>query len=150
MAIPVIEQQELSRWATEQSTLVYNSAESPVLLWLYASIIRGCAGDTGRLPITAGKDGWLSAHDISVKHDLPDEILLIEVPSYHPVGFLIENRRIKIDEDENVFIFKDDADLPYLWSSKDIAWPESIAFSPEERRHPKPNTLKFAVIESLA
>jgi len=76
-ATPVVEGNELARWASEQSELVYKSFEGQLArLHGCAQIIRRCRGDVGNLPIARGTQGWLSTRQIQQWPNLPDELLL--------------------------------------------------------------------------
>lgn len=78
IAVPVIDTRALAEWATDQADLVLNVYDDLKLLEDCAQIVRLCGGDTRNLSIAYGTSGWVSAEDINVWQDIPNEILLVQ------------------------------------------------------------------------
>jgi hypothetical protein len=94
-AIPVVEDQELARWATEQAKLVQKFHDDPASLRDVASVIRTCGGDTYKLPIALTKDGWKSTYELSKWKNAPSEVFLIpDYEAQHGIG----GKKITMDE----------------------------------------------------
>ena len=89
VGMPIIGKETLSQWATGQADLVFSVYEEPEDLESCAAIVRACNGYTGKLPVALSKSGWLSADDISVWKDIPDEILLV-----HDAAVSIKKREL--------------------------------------------------------
>jgi hypothetical protein len=77
-AIHIVEDEELARWATEQSDLVNTICKDNNKLVKCADIIRLFGGDTRTLPVALSNRGLVNAQDISTWQECPDEVLLVE------------------------------------------------------------------------
>ncbi len=98
-AIPIVEEAELQRWATEQATLASRLTQDPRDLMEFASIVAQCGGETGDLPIAYFRGKPLSRSQIASLRDLPDTLLLLsherffslvgDVPSFVPIDNLL-------------------------------------------------------------
>ena len=78
VAKPIVETDELKRWAQEQSTLVPSLWEEEKTQAACAQNIRLCGGDTGDLPICLNKGNWCSAMQIRSRKDLPNKVVLVD------------------------------------------------------------------------
>ena len=78
VAKPIVEIDELRRWAQEQSTLVPSLWEEEETQAECAQYIRLCGGDTGDLPICVNKGNWCSATQIRSRKDLHHQVVLID------------------------------------------------------------------------
>ena len=99
-AKPIVDDNELRRWAEEQSHLVPTLWNDPIHQAACAQYIRLCGGDTGNLLICQNKGKWYSASDIRTRTDLPDNIVLLD-------NFAVDYRLQHIDSytlNENVFV----------------------------------------------
>jgi hypothetical protein len=144
-AIPVVEQDELARWATEQAKLIQKLYKEHGVLSNFAQVIRICGGDTGRLPIAFAKDGWKSAYDISRWKKAPNEIFIVRD---YDAGYEPRNRKLVMDV--GVLAVSEGYFWPLLATSTgQDAWPKSPVVDLSGNMTIK-NTLKMAVIESLA
>ena len=77
-AKPIVETDELKRWAQEQCALVPSLWEKEKTQAECAQYIRRLGGDTGDLPICLNKGNWCSAMQIRSKKDLPHQVVLID------------------------------------------------------------------------
>ncbi len=77
-ALPIVEYEKLSEWASEQADLVQEIIDDPEDLVQCAGVIRACSGKTRDLPIAFCSKGWISASEISNWENPPDEILLVQ------------------------------------------------------------------------
>jgi hypothetical protein len=77
-AVPVITNDVLAGWASEQSSLAENVENDPRRLMQYASVIRRCGGRVGGLPIAQNSHGWVTFKDIVDWSGALDEVLLLE------------------------------------------------------------------------
>ena len=117
-AKPIVDDQELRRWATEQSELVPSLWKNPIEQAACAKYIRLCGGDTGRLPICQHNDEWYSADDIRKLENLPDVVILLD-------GFVIDYQLRHIGSytlNDNVFIVHSSG-IPGLLQCR-IDWPQ--------------------------
>ena len=78
LAKPVVEIDELKRWAQEQSALVPSLWGEEKIQAACAQYIRQCGGDTGDLPICLNKGNWCSATQIRSRKDLSHQVVLID------------------------------------------------------------------------
>jgi len=145
-ATPVVERNELVRWASEQSELVYKTFEGQAArLETCAQIIRQCGGDVGNLPIACGARGWLSARQIQQWPDLPDEVLLVTSFDYKMDMFesFVFNDNVLMVESSRLGIVSYHARLGGL-----NEWPPSSG--PESPLGWDNESLVGAVVEALA
>ncbi|MCP4339541.1 MAG: hypothetical protein GY799_11790, partial [Desulfobulbaceae bacterium] len=77
-AEPIVKDDELRRWAEEQSALVPALWEDIKSQAACAQYIRLCGGDTGDLPICRNRGGWCSASDIRSRNDIPENVVLLD------------------------------------------------------------------------
>lgn len=81
-ATPIVEAEELARWATEQGSLFATFTSDFNRQVAAATVVRMCGGLTGPLFITATghADGWLqlSHDDIVEMNDFPNEVLFLD------------------------------------------------------------------------
>lgn len=73
---PVVGEQSLKRWVSEQVDLLMDLSAKPELKAEIAQLVRLFDGDTKKLPVAKAAAGWISAEDISTWTDPPDEVLL--------------------------------------------------------------------------
>ncbi len=143
-AKPIVDDNELRRWAEEQSHLVPDLWNDPVHQAACAQYIRLCGGDTGDLPICQNKGIWYSANDIRKSIDLPDKIVLLDsfVVDYHfqHVGTYTLN--------ENVFVVQYSG-IPGLLQCR-VDWPQDISTYFSWGGGGLRVTLGGVVVESLA
>jgi hypothetical protein len=59
-ALPLVEKEEVKRWATEQAVLLGKSFTDPYRLSRYASVISGCTAETGPLPVARAERGGMT------------------------------------------------------------------------------------------
>ncbi|MCR6701189.1 MAG: ATP-binding protein [Dokdonella sp.] len=76
-AEPVLSEEQLASWASEQATLVPALYEEPESQVSAAQTIRICGGRTGSLPIAKHRGAWVSAIDIE-RMELPDELVIVD------------------------------------------------------------------------
>lgn len=77
-AMPVVEADELKRWAEEQVALIPDLWNSPVAQAACAQYVRMCGGHTGALPIAQFRGRWISAEDIERMSNAPDEVVILD------------------------------------------------------------------------
>jgi hypothetical protein len=77
LANPIVDEETLAKWATEQARLVLKFLRSREEKREAASIIAACGGDTGQLPVARVSGGWISAARVR-KQRLPAELLIID------------------------------------------------------------------------
>lgn len=142
IATPIVENDELSRWASEQAELVRTFHKKPDQQLHTANIIRNLGGDTGKLPIAYGAMGWMNYSDISNWQNLPDEILLAGIRYYSFDGLQVEGNVLVTERYRSTF-FRSKS------YGDEINWPASNIISVDGKQLDV-NTLKVAVIEALA
>ena len=100
VAKPIVEIDELRRWAQEQSALVPSLWREEKPQAECAQYIRRCGGDTGNLPICLNKGNWCSATQIRSRKDLPHQVVLID-------DFVIDSGLEHVEDfslNDNVFV----------------------------------------------
>lgn len=110
IARPIVETDELKRWAQEQSTLVPSLWGKKKTQAECAKYIRRCGGDTGDLPICLNKGNWCSAMQIRSRKDLPPEVVVVD-------NLVIDYRLEHVDTytlNDNVFVTQGDRMPPGL------------------------------------
>ena len=145
-SIPVVSNEDLREWASEQATLLANSISEPDESAILAKLVRRLGGDTGELPIAQRGTEWLSAKDIRELQELPNEVLLVD----GPVEEIIRVRGLRnLSLHTNVFVTSISGVglLHYGPHSSSSDWPQ-ITPAPEVwyRRE----MLEGAVLEALA
>lgn len=143
--VPVVERQELARWASEQAALLPALVKEPAEQMACAQIVRACGGRLGALPIAEGAKGWLSEQAIAAWDAVPNEVLLVRDHQSGRGPWW----RSKITLAPNVLVVRmhlpailDDARDPTLWPSEEA--PRS------EPWRAVLQTLAGAVLEALA
>jgi hypothetical protein len=143
-AIPVVSNDELKRWAEEQSRLVPALWDDPESQAACAQYIRLCGGDTGDLPICQNRGAWCSASEIRSRTDLPDNVVLID-------DFTVRFQLKHLDSyvlNENVFVVGTSS-IPGLLQSR-VLWPRDTNTDFSSGSSSLPLTLGGAVLESIA
>jgi hypothetical protein len=77
-AIPLVTSLELKRWAEEQVPLVPKLWTAPLSQAACAQYIRICGGHAGGLPIAEFRGKWVSASDIEMMVDGPQEVVILD------------------------------------------------------------------------
>ena len=119
-AKPIVADNELKRWADDQSTLVSTLWANPRDQVACAKYIRICGGDTGDLPVCQIKGKWYSANEISTRTDLPDAIVLLD-------DFIVEHNFQHLGSvslNENVFVVQTSG-IPGLLQCQ-VDWPHEF------------------------
>jgi hypothetical protein len=143
-AKPVVDADELKRWAEEQSHLVpalWEDAESQAAC---AKYIRLCGGDTGELPICRNGGRWCSASEIRSRTDVPDSIVLLD-------DFAVDFHLQHLDSytlNENVFVVGTSG-IPGLLQCR-VRWPKDTNTDFTWSGGSLPLTLGGAVVEAIA
>lgn len=147
LAIPVVEPQELARWATEQADLIPSVFGSPEEQVQCAQIVRVCGGDTRDLPIALSQRGWLTFGDIWAWESLPDEVLVVgrgEVEHRRTIGDLaLHDNVLAIDHGRPGII-----EAP-SWAMRGEQWPRPESPAQGAELYDQ-QTLRGAVIGALA
>lgn len=120
VATPIVSDDELARWASEQAPLVASTWDDPRDQASCAVYIRLCGGKTGDLPIARNQDRWFSAEEIRSTENLPDEIILVD-------HFVIDYHFKQFDDlclNDNVFVTSISG-IPGLLQCE-MPWPREI------------------------
>ncbi len=142
--VPVVERQELARWASEQAALLPALVKEPAEQMACAQIVRACGGRLGALPIAEGSSGWMSEQGIAAWDEVPDEVLLVRDHQSGRGPWW----RTKITLAPNVLVVR--MHLPAILDARDpTLWPSEEAPAAEPWRAVLP-TLAGAVLEALA
>ena len=142
-ALPVVERQELARWASEQAALVPSLVKDPAEQIACAQIVRALGGTLAGLPIAEGRAGWLTEQAIAAWDDVPSEVLLVREQGGRGPSW-----RGRITLEPNVLVVR--MHLPAILDARDpTLWPG------EDPRNAEPwkavlATLAGAVLEALA
>lgn len=144
-AEPIVNIQELQRWAAEQSQLVskiYNEYDDLVGC---ASIIRSIGADPGNLPIAYSTNGWKNSEEILKWANKYNEVILLQDAAY----WLQNQECNEFKLNENVLVV--DVGVHGILNSinSHLRWPISINEYSEEFWFHK-RTLVGLVIEILA
>jgi hypothetical protein len=121
VAIPIVSDIELKRWAEEQIDLIPNLSENPEFLESCAQIIRLCSGDTRSLPICINKDTWCSAQDIAGSADLPREVIIADHRDVDRFRLL---KSYKLNENVFLTTFNILQGLFFEWQLPTLNYPE--------------------------
>lgn len=141
-ALPIVDRQELARWASEQAALVPNLVKDPGEQMTCGQLVRALGGTLAGLPVAEGRAGWLNERAIAAWENIPDEVLLIREQGR------VASWRGKIKLEPNVLVVR--MHLPTILEGRDPAlWPG------DDPRHPEPwravlSTLAGAVFEALS
>ena len=147
IAIPIIEQNKLNEWATEQAGLIVKNLSNPEQLNNIASVIKRLGGHTGDLPIALSSKGCVSSKDISERKNTPEEVLLVQDASL----YLAQKEKGKIILNDNVYAV--DVGWPGIFQgsgSYSIYWPEFKIVHDNENWQFHSNSLVGSIIEALA
>jgi len=79
VAIPVVENEELARWASEQAHLLRETVRNPLLQCACAEAVAALLGDPGDLLIALSAQGWLPARHIGAWCMEHDEVLIADL-----------------------------------------------------------------------
>ena len=85
VAVPVVEDDVLAEWATEQAHIAASTWPENELIE-FAIRVRALGGATGPLPIAYSSRGWQSASDIAKWEEIPAEIVLAQQYGFPPTG----------------------------------------------------------------
>jgi hypothetical protein len=143
-AKPVVDTDELKRWAEEQGRLVPALWEDSQCQAACAQYIRLCGGDTGDLPICRNRGRWCSANEIRARTDLPDIIVLLD-------DFIVEYELKHLESysiNDNVFVVGTSA-IPGLLQCG-VLWPKDRVTDFSWGGPIMPPTLGGAVVEAIA
>lgn len=77
-AVPIVEDEEFARWATEQSDLVTTICKDHNKIVHCANVLNLFGADTKAIPIALSSRGWVSTQDISSWRHWADEVFLVE------------------------------------------------------------------------
>jgi len=142
--LPVVERHELTRWATEQASLLPGLVKDPSEQMTCAQLVRACGGTLGALPIAEGRAGWLSEQAIAAWAGVPGEVLLVRDHQNGRGPWW----RSRIELRENVLMVR--MDLPVILDARaPTQWPSEEAPSDEPWRAVL-RTLAGAVLEALS
>lgn len=150
-ARPFPKPHELSRWATEQSSLLLRLSADVDQLSMCAALIKRFGGQTGDLPIAYSKKHQLiTANNIRKLDSVPDEVILIRSRSLEKLKELNKSLELK----DNVII------VYSVWPSyvyiglfdRESKWPknEYVDYEDEKIILKQPPVLEQAVVEGLA
>ncbi|MCY3868923.1 MAG: ATP-binding protein [Gemmatimonadetes bacterium] len=149
VAKPIVETDELKRWAQEQSTLVPSLWEEEKTQAACAQYIRLCGGDTENLPICLNKGNWYSATQIRSRKDLPHQVVLVD-------HFSIDYNFEHVEDytlNDNVFVTQVGG-IPGLLQSRvrwtEVHWPQDTNTNFFLGSGSPNLTLGGAVLESIA
>lgn len=140
-ADPIISNEKLAQWASEQATLIPNLYQDPESQMSAAQTIRVCGGRTGILPIARHLDNWVTVDNIE-SLNLPDEIIILDQFSHDYELKYIKDLKFK----PNVFI-TNSSGLPAVFQ-KDNG--NAVYGSSWNNEDGIPYTLAGAVIEAIA
>ena len=121
IAIPIIEQNKVNEWATEQAGLIVKVIRDPERLSDIASVIKRLGGCIGDLPIALNSNGWVSSKDISERKNTPEEVLIVQDASLS----IAQSENGKIILNDNVYAVN--VGRPGIFQggmSSFIDWPE--------------------------
>ena len=147
IAIPIIEQNKLNEWATEQAGLIIKVLSDHKRLSNIASVIKRLGGYTGDLPIALSSKGWVSSKDISERKNTPEEVLLIQDAALHNA----QKKKGKIILNDNVYAV--DVSRPGIFQgirSSFIDWPEFEIVHDDEHWQFHFYSLVGSIIEALS
>ena len=145
VAKPIVETDELKRWAQEQIDLVPSLWEGEKVQAECAHYIHLCGGDTGNLPICLNKGNWCSATQIRSRKDLPHQVVLVDDFLIHEG---IEQHVEAYTLNDNVFVTNIHG-IPGMLNSP-FDWPQDINTKFIGKRGYIGLTLGGAVLESIA
>jgi hypothetical protein len=77
-ALPLVESDELARWATEQADLCAKTWKAPSSQAGCARSILSCGGDSKDLMVCRYQNQWVSLNQLASMTHLPDELLLVD------------------------------------------------------------------------
>lgn len=147
-AIPLMNKDEMAKWASEQSRLLIETYADPEDLAECASIIWVLGGDLSNLPIALSSTGWKSISDIVDWKEIPNELLLL---SLHSCKESLE-KFDKIAINNNVLLYT--GGIPGFLSSETtiFTWPTAkIPFEGEGQYDLLYyNTILGAIVEAVA
>lgn len=147
IAIPIIEQNKLNEWATEQAGLIVKVLSNPEQLSNIASVIKCLGGYTGDLPIALSSKGWVSSKHISERKNAPEEVLIIQDAALH----LAQKEKGKIILNDNVYAVNVGKPGIFQWSrSHFINWPEIKIVHDNQHWQFHFNSLVGSIIEALS
>ena len=82
IAVPVVDNEQLSEWASNQERYARTLAESSEELAQFASLLLRFKSISYSLPIALSSKGWMSIEEIEQWRNIPDEILLWHDAAY--------------------------------------------------------------------
>lgn len=116
-AEPIVNTQELQRWATEQSQLVSKLYSEDEDLADCASIITAFGGSTSNLPIAYSEDGWKNSEQILKWASVYDEIFILQNTAYYEIKY----NKLKIHK--NILVVNFIMPVVLLNSETGFFWP---------------------------
>lgn len=120
IAIPIVSNEVLKQWATEQALLVPNLYKNPQDQASCASVIWQCGGETMSLPIAIFQGKWQSYIEIANQMNMPDQVILLD-PMY--ASRMIEKfSNFKLLT--NVIIVENSGYSPIMGTGENIEWPD--------------------------
>jgi len=150
-ALPIIDEVELARWASEQATLVPSIYHHGRSLLECSKLIRRLGGDTGKLPIAFGKNGWVSLDQIRNWEKIPNKVLIVSSTEFD----FLQTKVGPISLDEFIVVVDSYSRVP-PWSSRnrshELPRPRQFAVTGAdgEQRLLSYYTPKVSIIEALA
>ena len=147
IAIPIVEQNKLNEWATEQAGLIVKNLSDPERLSNIASIIKRLGGHIGDLPIALSSKGCVSSKDISERKNTPEEILIVQDATLH----IAQREKGKIILNDNVYAV--DVGRPGIFQGSNtsfINWPEFEIVHDNKHWRFHIYTLVGSIIEALS
>lgn len=158
-AVPVVEQIELARWATEQADLFCKITRKPIsdiflddILLDVASLVKACGGDVGKLPIARGQSGLMNFQQISNLARRYDEVFVIRDPSKYDAEISLCELNpsvLLVTEGQQHLSVQGDRHLGLQWPIHGGPV-EPIRPSIPSESTIQPNSLKEVVLEALA
>jgi Histidine kinase-, DNA gyrase B-, and HSP90-like ATPase len=157
VATPVVGEEELARWATDQANIAASSDEQPEELAYIAELVRAVRGKIENLPIALTVSGWVTMAELSRLWQATSEVRLaskLDIIRYR-TGDLDSSLTIPDD----VIVVTMEVPVPWLPAEGPNPWPmpteELLDHDPEAQEGRTwfwiyERTLEGAVIEALA
>jgi hypothetical protein len=148
VAKPIVEDEELRRWATEQADLIPALWEDSNCQAACATYIRLLGGDTRDLPICQLQGEWKSAATIRNIDDLPNQIIFVD-------RFTVDYTLKHVNDyslSDSVFVVEHSGypGLLQSGSHREVRWPGHMNTNYSSELRFFGNTLGGAVLEAIA
>lgn len=147
-ARPVVEDEELRRWATEQAELVPKLWQEPDLQAACGRYIKMLGGETKNLLICKHRGKWYSSNDIEELKDLPDQVIFVdpftvEYSLKHIEGYKLHDHVFVVD-------YSGYPGLLQTGMNSDVRWPRDMNTNFVGSMGHIRNTLGQVVLEAVA